>query len=232
MNYLERTFWSSEKNCVLYLQQHDTFWINIPMLSTLIGLLIANEKSIDDAVLVQNQNKDSGVVDKKKEQTMAFIKRCYRLDRKLTLFAKRTNNQVLLKDADISEATFLESGINAATNTCTAVITLGRKYLAQTADYGITSQELDALETELVEIKKLPAEAQVNKNEHKTTTHSIKQLVVTAHSILDQLDDGLEGMIEDQDFINGWFEARKIKGRHIPPPTLPKQPTPPTPPKA
>jgi len=226
MNYLERTFWSTEKNCIVYLQQHETFWINIPMLNTIIGLLIVNEKSIDDAVLAQNQNKDSGIIDKKKDRTLAFIKRCYRLDRKLTLFAKRTNNLVLLNDVDITEAAFVESGINAATNPCTAVITLGRKYLAQTAEYGVTPQELDALETELVEVKKLPAEAQVNKNEHKTTTQSIKQLINTAHSILDQLDDGLEGMIEDEDFINGWFEARKIKGRHIPPKTPPTQPTP------
>ena len=27
--------------------------------------------------------------------------------------------------------------------------------------------------------------------------------------------DGFEGLIDNDDFINGWFTVRKIKGRHI-----------------
>jgi len=33
--------------------------------------------------------------------------------------------------------------------------------------------------------------------------------------LLDKLDDGFEGMIDDDNYLNGWFAVRKIKGRHI-----------------
>ena len=48
----------------------------------------------------------------------------------------------------------------------------------------------------------------------KTATRSIKELNAEARNIFDQLDDAMEGIITDEKFIEGWFDARKIKGRH------------------
>jgi hypothetical protein len=53
-------------------------------------------------------------------------------------------------------------------------------------------------------------------NDRNSARRSIKELISEAHIILDRLDDGFEGLIDDEDFINGWFAVRKIKGRHKP----------------
>ena len=52
-------------------------------------------------------------------------------------------------------------------------------------------------------------------NDRKSARHSIETLTNQARTLLDKLDDGLEGLIDNDDFINGWFTVRKIKGRHI-----------------
>jgi hypothetical protein len=49
-----------------------------------------------------------------------------------------------------------------------------------------------------------------------TPTYSIKYLNNEARIILDRLDDAIEGMIDDDKIIDDWFEARKIKGHHVP----------------
>jgi hypothetical protein len=47
----------------------------------------------------------------------------------------------------------------------------------------------------------------------KGAVRSIKVLIAEARKILSKLDDAFEGMIDDNDFIDGWFDIRKIKGR-------------------
>jgi hypothetical protein len=47
-------------------------------------------------------------------------------------------------------------------------------------------------------------------------TRSIKYLNNEARIILDRLDDAIEGMIDDDKIIDNWFDARKIKVRHLP----------------
>ncbi len=53
-------------------------------------------------------------------------------------------------------------------------------------------------------------------NDHKSATRSIKDIISEARVQLDKLDDAFEGMLDDDDFIDGWFAVRKIKGRHKP----------------
>jgi len=53
-------------------------------------------------------------------------------------------------------------------------------------------------------------------NERKSTGRSIRELIADARIIRDKPDDAFEGMIDDGDFIDGWFSVRKIKGRHKP----------------
>ena len=49
----------------------------------------------------------------------------------------------------------------------------------------------------------------------KIAGRSFNDLTAEARFILDKLDDGFEGLVDDQNFIDGWFGVRKIKGRPI-----------------
>ena len=214
MNNIDRTFWTSEKGCIYYINQHETVWSGYPIIRTKVNLLIANEQSINDAEIEQKKNNKTSHNETKKERIQLFVKKCYKLNRKLTLLAKDTNNKVLLAEVDKSETAMLENRLNDIFVICSIIISRGREYLPQTGTYGGTLQEIEALEADYAEVKLLPEQVAEVGNTHKSTGQNIKQLIAEAHTILDHLDDAFEGMIDDQAFIDGWFEVRKIKGRH------------------
>lgn len=86
--------------------------------------------------------------------------------------------------------------------------------MGETADYGINAEELDALSNEISLLEKMQPSIGVVTNERKSAGRSIKDLIAEAHSLLDKLDDGFEGLIDDDRFIESWFTIRKIRGRH------------------
>ena len=52
-------------------------------------------------------------------------------------------------------------------------------------------------------------------NERKSAVRSVKALTKEGSYILDKLDDGFEGFLDDDKFLDGWFAVSKIKGRHL-----------------
>jgi len=52
-------------------------------------------------------------------------------------------------------------------------------------------------------------------NERKSAVRSVKVLIKEGSLILDMLENGLEGIVEDDNFLEGWFAIRKIKGGPI-----------------
>ena len=47
----------------------------------------------------------------------------------------------------------------------------------------------------------------------KMAVRIINEIISEARIILDRLDDAFEAIIRDEKFLDGWFDARKIKGR-------------------
>jgi hypothetical protein len=97
---------------------------------------------------------------------------------------------------------------------CNTIITRGKEYLSVTSEYGVTAKDLDELTGEQTRIEQMYPNISMIANDRKSAGCTIKELISEARDLLDQLDDAFEGMIEDEDFKNGWFAIRKIKGRH------------------
>lgn len=125
---------------------------------------------------------------------------------KLSFYAKKN-------DVDISESALLFASGNEALLKCYTIITRGKEYLPKTTGYGVTTEDLDALTNELAEIEKMYPEIALVSNDRKSAGRSIKELITEARNLLDQLDDAFEGMVDDEEYLKGWFAIRKIKGR-------------------
>ena len=137
----------------------------------------------------------------KNELIDTFYHRTYRLGRKLLLFAKVTGNQAVLNDVSFSESSLHKLSEKESLIKCHSVLQLGNKYLDQTAEYGITSGELNALTSDLSELEALQPSIGMITNERKSAVGSVKVLIKEGSFILDMLDDGLEGIIEDDNFL-------------------------------
>ena len=214
MTFKEETFWVMLKNCVLYAKQNRKTWVKKGIILEIFEDLEKTEKELDEVAQLQRDKDPGGFVEKKNLSIQNFVKRAYRLSCKLSLFARKTNNSVLLHDVDIAESTFVRESEISTLKLCSTIIAHGSEHLSQIEKYEVTKEEVDQLSVDLEELKKMPTEINLLSNERKSATREIKDLIVDTRDTLNDLDDAFEGMINDENFLEGWFEARKIKGRH------------------
>ena len=100
----------------------------------------------------------------------------------------------------------------------------GFVYLEKAAAYDITTNELKTLTEELTLLENMQPRIGVITKDRKGAVRSIIELTIEARLLLDKLDDGFEGMIDDESYLSNSFAIRKIKGRHIPKAAVPLTP--------
>jgi hypothetical protein len=209
----ERTFIEMVRSAIVYMQKTESLWRKYPVLVAQYDLLVKIEQQLTQVAQDQMSKNPTSHVYNKNQQMDYLSKRFSKLSRRLVFFAKDTNNAILLNEADVTEGAFGSFSADSLRMTCSQLLTLARTYLSQTGDYQISAEELNELESELVAFSKLPQAVTSVVGDRKMATHGLKDLSNEARVVLDKLDDGLDGMIDDDNFLIGWFDARKIKGR-------------------
>ena len=98
---------------------------------------------------------------------------------------------------------------------CGSILKRANEYLEKTAGYGITADELKNLAAELSGLEIMQPSIGIITNERKSAVRSVKTLIREGSFILDKMDDGLEGIVDDNIFPEGWFAIRRIKGTPV-----------------
>jgi hypothetical protein len=204
MTFQEKTFREMLKDCISYVRKNESLWITNRVIN----------QTVVDAMIIQLQNDSTGHTTNKNLMIGTLVKRVYKLGRKLSFYAKDNNNQVLLNYVDIKESWFQSESDASIVITSKLLVQRGREFVSQAAEYGVSNEELDSLEIQIRSIENLPTNINLLTSDRKTATQNIKVIISDARVILDKLDDAFEGMIENETFLNGWFDVRKIKGRH------------------
>jgi hypothetical protein len=213
MNTKHKTFWDMQKLCITYVQKKNAVWQNNATIKKLVDALIASEAGLESTAVEQDGSKTNGHTEQKNLAFETHAAKMYKLGRKLTLYAKNTNNAILRAKADVSESKIDSLSDDNALILFASMLLLARTEQANLADYGITAQELDSLEAQQTQMKQLIAQRNAVSQTHHQATRGINEQVADARLILSKLDDAFEGMIDDDAFIAGWFDVRKIKGR-------------------
>lgn len=216
MDIKGRTFWEMEKESISYLRKNEIVWSDKPTILTCVVSLEKNERELNIAFKAQDENDPGGHINQKNGMLTSFFKKIYKLSRKLSFYAKIFNDKVLLDDVSIPETAFDHMAENEALIKCSTIIKKGIEYLDKTTDFAITADELELLGEELTVLEQMKPTIGVITNDRKSATRSIKDLISEARVELDKLDDAFEGLLDDDDFIDGWFAVRKIKGRRKP----------------
>lgn len=204
-----------QMSCISVGKRYEIEFNKYKLIKDDLDLLIKNKADLDETITNQAKNDTEGHVAQKKAEMSKMVKAVYKLGRNLCHYAKKNNNQVLLKIVDISESKMLSGEENEILQRIKSIIAAARENIGQLTPYSITVASLDALDTQYAKLASLPETINTVVANRKSATRSIKDLNSEARVILDRLDDAIEGMIADDKIIDAWFEARKIKGRRI-----------------
>lgn len=214
MTYTERITRDMIKTCLSFADKNKSVFASNKIIETLVSNLRTTVDKLDAAILLQQHGNSEGHVDNKNSRMAEMGTEFYRLSRGLTLFAKLTNNLILLKDVDVKESALTSGSEEAILNRCKSLSAHARANADKLREYGFNPEDVQKLETRLQEVQALTGALSVTSNEQKIATQNIKVYLLESRNTLDMLDDAFEAMIHNQDFLNAWFEARKIKGRH------------------
>lgn len=216
MDLKGRTFWEMEKEAISYVRKTENEWVSKSIIAATVANVVQNEQELSAAFKAQDANDPGGHIDQKNGMLTKFFKKIYKLSRKLSFYGKNSNDHVLLNDVSIAETAFDHMAEKKALIKCNTIIKRGIEYLDKASAYDVTADDLESLGAELAILEQMKPTIGVITNDHKSATRSIKDLISEAHVELDKLDDAFEGLIDNDDFIDGWFAIRKIKGRHKP----------------
>jgi hypothetical protein len=214
MTISEKTFWDMIKNCISFLNANIIFWKDTKVIKEDVDKLIETEKKLSEANKAQSENLTEGHVTLKRQQLNDLAKPVYRITRKLSHLARKASNPVLLKTVNYSESS-LTSGeeVEIATR-FRIILDAAQANLAGLEKYNFKASDLVELEEKYTTLTSIPETITVVSGIHKSATRNIKDIIADARLIFEDLDDVLEGTVTDEIFIDGWFDARKIKGRH------------------
>ena len=169
---------------------------------------------MDDCIAAQKASNKGGQVDQKNDLTENLVARFYSLDCRLSFYAKDKNDLVLLSDVNYSESALEDMKEEDQTKTFAVILNRAKEYLPKLTDYNVKAAELTALEADFERWKKMPDTVDQTSNQHKAATRTIKSVNKVGRKILGKLDDAVDGNFADNaKFREGWYDARKIKGR-------------------
>lgn len=214
MNHLDKTFWDMEKSCISFMADNASAWDKNPIINDDVQALINNEKELGSAAQLQTETDTGGLVIQKKQDMQLLVKDVYRVSCSLSHLAKKTNDQVLLKAVDYSESGLISGEEREIFMRMGKLLSTAQTKLVELAAYAVTADQLNGYDERLKKLEELPGSISLQSGTRKSATRTIKELIIEARIILDRLDDALEAMITDEKFLDGWFDARKIRGRH------------------
>jgi hypothetical protein len=209
-----KTFWDMINGSVSFARLYEYLWIKYGFIKLDIEGLESISKEISEYYNQQNDSNTSGQVAQKNQNLIALGEETYIIGRALCHLAKSTNNLVLLAAADVPKTGLIKGEEKDIISKIKSMLNLARTNIKDLAAYDVTVEMLNEKEEKLNKISAMPTTIVHIKSKRKTAKRSITELIAAARILLDLLDDAFVAVIRDEKFINGWFDARKIKGRH------------------
>jgi hypothetical protein len=209
-----KTFWDMQNECISFARLYQDLWTKYEFIKSDIEGLETISKEISGYYNQQNDSDTSGQVAQKNQNLIALGEETYIIGRALCHLAKTSNNLVLLAAADVPKTGLCKGEEKDIISKIKSMLNLARTNIKDLAAYDVTVEMLNEKEEKLNKISDMPTAIVNIKSKRKTAKRSINELIAAARILLDQLDDAFEAVIRDAKFVNGWFDARKIKGRH------------------
>jgi len=201
---------------LIILNNFNSLWTGIMGMVTAVGKL--DQLLSDIAVEWMRQNVDlKGITKQKNQKKRALAKKAKVIVGGLKSLATNTNNQTLFEKVDYSFSQILKTADNEIDKRCTAILEKANEHAAALADYGITTEKIQAFSDAIEDYRPWARKHQSAVSQRKTATADLRELFKKGGKLLrndlDELMDQFEST--HPDFYSDYHNARKIVNRGI-----------------
>ena len=213
MKMNDQNYWSMMKGEISYLDQHADIWQALKPVAAAVENLKNLNRDIDEAALTQASGDTTGHTRQKDNLFDTMTQRAQKIADKVAAFAMVAGNMVLLKAANYS-ATALNSGTEQeVVKRCQVIKETAQEHMDALADYALTPEMLTALENDIAAYNTILGEREVTAADRINAGQTLPELIRQARTGFRVLDKLVTGMVDDEDFVNGYFIERAIKNR-------------------
>jgi hypothetical protein len=163
--------------------------------------------------MTQAERSTVGYTKDRNGQLHAMCDLAYGLLLKIRSYARISNNQVLLHAIDYSESHLRRGRETEVINRCQMIHDKGQEHQAALADFMVTPDVLAHLHTAIQNFSPLSAKRDIVLGERATATANIPSLIESVRNELLTLDDLIEGLVRDKDFVTTYIQVRQIIDR-------------------
>ena len=199
-------------NAVLqYLDENSGIWNNVTPVADKQAQLKMIVNSVNSKSEEQQEKSTNGYTAAKNAAVNAMVNLAYKMALKVKGYAKKTDDEVTLQSVDFSMSELENGPSTEVINRCRIIATTAQKKLAGLADYKVTASDVTALQDAINNAVPKKAERDAVGAARRGVTLTLPSLFSQARKEVSDLDDLIEGLIEDnEDFISGYFAVRRI----------------------
>jgi hypothetical protein len=188
-------------------QEH---WSDEPEIVSEINAIESEFNLVNEDLNLVSGLETTGYTQSKNSTFDNIIHATYKLCRKMCVYARRKNDNVILPLADQSESS-LSAGIEKdAINRCAALVKKAESMLDVLSPYKITADELVNIRQLIQVYNQHLGDRSTVKTSKTVSVHDISATINSLNKHLVILDDMIEGFIEDEDMIARYKSARIV----------------------
>jgi hypothetical protein len=147
----------------------------------------------------------------KNELLAELVRRTYKLARKISGLAKLTNDNDLLYQVQFSPSEIADGSDLKTLNTVNKILQAAKSKEAILAqDYNMAEGEIDDLQAIASRVDSILDERLVSSSTGKASTANLSEAFSELREVWSVMDDLIEGIIENEDFIETYENTRKI----------------------
>lgn len=213
MNQKQITQYESSKTLLEFMNNKREIWMPWRLIVELVSDLEASNEAIKKNQETKSNTDSTGVTSQKNLALSTMITIGFEVAQKLRLYAKKSQDMVLFKLVDYSESDFAKGPELELENRCTMVLTQARANFEKLADYNFSKERLDFLAKSIETYIPLKPKRDMEEKKSVNDTSTLAELMITNKTVIDNLDDHVDAIIADKEFLNAYHIVRKSKRR-------------------
>lgn len=201
-------------NAVLrYMDDHSDAWATITLIADKKSEMAESIAEISGKGIIQQQKNPKGYTSDKNAALETMTGLAYKIALRVKAFARKNRNAVLLQAVSYSQFALETGPETEMINRCALIAGAATDNLGSLSAYKVTADDIEALTDAIDAARPKSAERDAVGGERTAITGNLQQLFSEAREHATELDDLVEGLVDDPDFVESYFAVRRINDR-------------------